>query len=291
MTTQTYSSPIDHTTDAGFRAWATALDNAIVNAGLVRVPYTGEPDLSTATKPPTNTRLRKVYRFNDTHQSVSPVFISIGYGTGTGGNFPATDVTIGNGADSNGSITGTILPTRLSSIQNGSPLSSPLQTNVCVVDGCVGIAWGLRGANSVWGYLLVGRSVDAGGNPTPEGLFVHVMGGNAGAPVSSYSYTFQTSTMRNMDNGSSCLVAGGMTSSTTGDGYQAFKHYGAFSRVRPIPWIQTVLHAEAGNNTQFRLTPIGGKERNYISLGGDGFRGRFVALPDKTEYTIAMVWE
>ena len=87
------------------------------------------------------------------------------------------------------------------------------------------------------------------------------------------------------------LVAGGIQASITGDGYQAFKHYGVFTRVRPVPWVQTVLHTEAGNNTQFKLRPIGALERNYISLGPSGFQGNMVALPDINRYTIAMLWE
>lgn len=298
MTTQTYTDVIDHTSNAGFQAWSQPLHLAIVAAGLVNTADTGQADLTTAARPSTNTYVDKVYRFDDTMQGTAPVFLKVGFGTGTSATVPALRVTIGEATDGAGTLSGSTLVSNLGFSQTGAAPASTVTnytTRVCVVDGYIGIAFGLgsTSAGTSHAVLIIGRSVDSSGASSADGTFVLARGAADNSSNALRSLQYGSGTAFTMTAGSSCLIAGGMTTTLVGGAAQVFKHYINLPRVRPIPWLMTVRSSEFGSNTQFDATPVGALQRTYVSLGLEGFNqaGNAVALPATTGQTLAMVWE
>lgn len=300
MTTHTYTDVIDHTSNAGFQAWANTLHLGIIAAGLVNTSDTGQVNLTSAARPGINTWAGyKIYRFDDTMQGTAPVFLKLEYGTGSGAARPALRATIGSATDGAGTLSGATLLSNLAINQSAQDLTStvtPYITRICAVDGYFGMAFGLgsTGTGSPLNALLtLGRTVDSSGAPNGDGLHVCARPTTATGALSYRTLQYATGNAYSMTSGSSSFIAGGLSSSLVGGAAQVFKHYAALPRVRPIPWLLTVLSSEFGNNTQFEATVVGAVQRNYVSLGSDGFgsSGNLVALPGSAGQTLAMVWE
>lgn len=298
MTTQTYTDVIDHTSNAGFQAWSNTLHLAIIAAGLVNTSDTGQVDLSTAARPGINTFAGyKIYRFDDTMQGTRPVFLKMEYGTGANAAYPALRVTIGEATDGAGTLSGATLLSNFGWNLSGNATTStvtPYTTRICAVDGFFGCAFGLGAvASSVNGFLSLGRTVDSSGVANGDGLHIAGRASNTTSALQYRTIQYALGNVFTMTSGSSSFVAGGLTNSLVGGAAQVFKHYVALPRVRPIPWLLTVLNSELGNNAQFDATPVGSLQRTYVSLGADGFNAAnsAIALPNATGQTLAMVWE
>lgn len=296
MTTHTYTSPINHTTDAGFRAWGLALSGAFTSAGLTQTADTGQINWVTVVRAGINANAGyEIFRFNDTNQATAPVFIRVDYGTNAAVDRPRVLVTIGTGTNGAGTITGTVIPAATIHFNiTAASTAVSYATRSCAVDGYFGLMWGL-GATSTgslgFGFLSIARSVDSTGAATAEAIEVYSGANAAGTLSACQVLRYATSDVITMVVGSQCLVHGGVTSSLVGGSAQVYKHYMNIPRVRPHPWILTVIAAEIGNNTQFQATAVGATARNYVSSGSQGYLNAGVALPASAAYAIAMLWE
>jgi hypothetical protein len=80
---------LKNTTDAGFRAWGSAISTRLATGGLVKVIATGTVNWTTVTKPATVGEKTgfEIWCLNDALQATAPVFVRIDYGskTNTGG--------------------------------------------------------------------------------------------------------------------------------------------------------------------------------------------------------------
>lgn len=117
MATTTFSSTVNMTTDAAFRAWGSAIGTALAAVGLIRTTDTGQIDWTTVIRPatagPTYAGF-EIWRFNDTLQATAPVFIRIDYGTGTSTTANAgIAVTVGRATDGAGTLTGSQVSQRI----------------------------------------------------------------------------------------------------------------------------------------------------------------------------------
>jgi len=97
----------DITTDAGFRAWAQQVHDALSAVGMVQTSDTGQINLTTVTTPGTNntTAGYEIWRFNDSEQATDPIFFKVEYGRGGGASFHRIIVTPGRGSNGSGTIT------------------------------------------------------------------------------------------------------------------------------------------------------------------------------------------
>lgn len=96
----------DITLDAGFRAWALAIRNAITASGIVRTSDTGQIDLTTVASPAvSNYAGYDIFRFDDAAQASDPIFFKLEYGKGTAATRHALRCTVGTGSDGAGGIT------------------------------------------------------------------------------------------------------------------------------------------------------------------------------------------
>jgi hypothetical protein len=144
----------------------------LVSAGFTQASDTGQTNPATITAPAGATASQgyEIWRFADTHQAAAPIFIKIEYGSGGAATRPAIYVTVGTSTDGAGTITGTIVLTRTSSIgsQVGGPTSTPVKMYASY-DGANGtcmFAWNPAidsGTNIMGFYVAISRFGDRSG--------------------------------------------------------------------------------------------------------------------------------
>lgn len=295
MTTRLFSTVVDHTSNAGFQAWATELYNELIAAGLTQTADTGQ--LATpvvAARPGTNTAAGYwIFRFNDTHQGTSPIFIKLEPGTGAGAAAPSIFATVGTGTNGSGTITGSTILPRVNILGTNSwgTTTTAFPSGICVTDGNFGLAWkaGAQGASSYGGGLLiVGRTVDANGAPTADG--VSVLNQNNGPSSMARSFDFGSSTVVGPTTNAFCLVHYGITNTAYGADFQVFKHYGVFGRVQSLVHLVTVVRDEIPDFTTFSCAVVGTAPRTYINVAQCGYQAFGLGGVAGT-HRVAMLWE
>lgn len=179
MTTASTATVVDQTTDAAFRTWVAEVIAQLIAVGLTQTADTGQINTSTVTRAAVvNTAAGyTIWRFNDTLQGTSPVFIKVEFGTGsTQPANPQMWVTVGTGSNGSGTITGTT--TLRVAVTVGSPPSSTVTsyTSRFVYNstfGFLGICWKQNGygtATIFMGAFFVFRSNDNTGAATGDAV-------------------------------------------------------------------------------------------------------------------------
>jgi hypothetical protein len=129
----------DISTDAGFRAWASMVHNALAACGLVQTSDTGQINLATVSTPSSNSTYAgyEIWRFNDAEQADAPIFFKIEYGRGGSNTQPNWRWTVGTGSDGAGNITNSpgAIATNASNPTAGTP-----EFHCCHVNGCLVLA-------------------------------------------------------------------------------------------------------------------------------------------------------
>lgn len=292
MTTRLFSTVIDHTGNTPFQTWATELYNEIVAAGLVQTSDTGQ--LSTpvsAARPGTTTAAGYwIFRFDDTHQGTSPIFIKLEVGTGSSAAHPVIWVTVGTGSNGSGTITGTLFSRTQSVSQTPSAVTS-YPTYICYVDGFFGLAWKSGGAptGNVTGlsHLVIARSCDVDGDPSADGCVVYFGSSTGNGPVTSYSFGTAASVSTTTTH---ALIHYGLTDTTVGSDKQAFRHYGVFGQVRSINGVVTVVNAEVPIGTTVSVAVVGTTARTYINVG-QAMRHAYGTGGTAGTHGVAFLWE
>ena len=264
MTTASFSSVIDHTSDAGFRAWGQGVSTALTAVGLTQAADTGQIDLTTVTRPGTTTAAGyQIWRFNDTLQGSAPIFIKLEYGTSNIATVPALWVTVATGSNGSGTLTGTTLLARtMTGLTNSAPASTvtAYPSYFCYSTTLSFLGWALKNgynANGTFSVFMLGRSCDATGTPTGTGVTMFVGNSNSGNSHIQTCTTYATGTKTiNSISGKYSLIPGGVTSSSSGSDIQAFLNWAMYPLVEPINWRCTVIQTEITAGLAFQLRSL-----------------------------------
>jgi hypothetical protein len=291
MTTRTFSTVIEHTSDATFRAWALEVSDALAFVGMPKSADTGQINLATAARPGTNTAAGYEIRYvDDALHATAPIYIKIEYGTGSAATRPAMWITVGTGSNGSGTITGVLLARQTLTCASTPSTSVPSPTYACRVGGQFGFAWksGVLdlGAFPSMGAFLISRTTDDDGADTAAGVSIYAL--SPGSYVEATSKLFSGSAYSTGSNRQYCMVPYGLTASLVGADNQAFRHYAAFPQIRPVVACVTVLASEVPVGSTISVTPIGATPRTYISTG---FAGRASCVNGTAAQTLAMIWE
>ena len=206
MTTSTTTTPIDQTSDAAFRTWVAEIITQLAAVGLTQTADTGQINTSTVTRAASSTAAGyTIWRFSDTLQSTSPIFLKLEFGSGSGGNtYPQMWVSISTGTNGAGTLNNLAgaTPVRFVCTSGASPNSSSYPSYFCCDQstiGYVGMSWKIGGsssgynANSSYGGFHLGRSNDSTGASTGSAVFLLSNAVNnpttAWGNMQCYSYT------------------------------------------------------------------------------------------------------
>jgi hypothetical protein len=284
VTTKSWFFNVDHTSDAGFRAWGSDLSAAFADVGLVKTADTGQINWTTVTRPAATTMAGyEVWRYPD-----SSIFVKFFFGTGTGAATPGVQFQVGTGSDGAGALTGPVTPTR-NLYDNGSNMtgSNPRQSFMCLKDGFFGLLlyrFTSFTGTSPWGFVSICRTTDSSGVPDSRGFTVYRRVGSSSTPGVT-AINRQTSTVLAENTaGDFVIVPMGITSSIIGVDTQCFLHWTALPLVLPNPYMATVIGAEVPAASTFSTTLVGTTPRTYLALDG-------LYTTITPTYRLVMLWE
>jgi hypothetical protein len=161
------------------RATGTAYSNAFANAGWIQATGVGtQINWGTVTANGTagSNLGYEIWHMNDTLQNTAPIFLKIEYGCPTGGSFGGW-ITIGQGADSGGNITGFSLPRYPFGGMGFSPWA-PTPVFFSGNSNRLAIGWSYPGVSSNTGSYVwsIERTHDNYGNDTADGFYFQEIG-------------------------------------------------------------------------------------------------------------------
>lgn len=289
MTTVTSSTRLRHDSDATFREWGSEFSGFLNTIGLVQTADTGQINWTTVTRPAANTEAGyEMWRFNDTQQGTSPVFLRFGYGTNANAAGPRIQLTVGTGSNGSGTITGTA-PFTINNISASSTTETGdtlRNSYFCLVDGA--FVWQWKNASSTRSFGMVGRTVDSSGVADADGLMIILGGSNifTSACMNFVGTDTITTKRTSVAAAQPCHWPQTPAASLVGSDQQVACVYGTFPRFRPIPWFVGCLDTEFLEAVTFTATMVGSTPRTY--LAGSALENFMDAA---TILKHAMIWE
>lgn len=198
--TASVTAVIDQTSDAGFRTWIQEFITAFVTTLTVtQTADTGQINTATVTRPAViNTAAGYViFRFNDTAQATSPIFMKFEFGTGAiQPTSPNMWLTVGTGSNGTGTITGTTT-TRFQIFGAVAPSVVTNFVSRYCYNATQGIMWmsfkqGAVASGSLGGFKIE-RSNNAAGAVTTDAYTILTQGsatspGGVQGAMQAYSY-------------------------------------------------------------------------------------------------------
>lgn len=298
VSTFTFQSAPDISSDAAFRKWVQGIHDSFITCGWVQTDDTGQLDIGSATVPGTQNTAAGylMYRLDDDLQGAAPVFVKFepGRGTHASNNVPTAWFTVGQSTDGAGEVPGTLLPrtqTAPGTNVTGSTTEYPSYASGDGSSLCLAM-WPMSGANPIFFFILE-RSRNANGEPTADGFLVGV---SAASGSQSGSATALQSVVRVVGNGGSTntrcaednflnvrfpATVNGATLDLGG----SLSRDGVVAPVLPIPcmapgvtpWVSnivTAVHpADAGTTSVIQAATINGQTRIYRAFPAWGATG------------------
>lgn len=294
MTTDTYTSAIEHTSDPTFRAWGLDLSTSLDTIGFTRSADTGQIDWTTVTRPGTNTAGGYEIRYlNDSLHGTAPIYVKLEYGTGSNAAYPALWITVGTGSNGSGTITGTVFAReacRSQSVALGSTVTA-YPSYACLTEGAVWFVCKSNVRTYAFGWAIF-RTVDSAGDPDARGVVLYRgPNNNAGYAAQASVYVFATAYAKSstdqlqlyggnyssMPYGLTATVVSGVPGS-----FQATRHYTVLPTIVPLMQIVSLSNTDGVSlGTTFDATTVGATQHVFISLGG------LFSLYD----TFGLIWE
>lgn len=299
MTTTAYSTVLSTTNDVEFRAFVQEYHDSLVTIGLTQTSDTGQINPATVNKPTVNNTVAgyEIWRFNDTIQATSPIFLKIEYGLSSTLNNQPSKVwfTVGTGSDGAGNITGIVMARTESYVPNSAQsLTTPRQSYFSYVPtaGFLGIIYKSQyQTGTPHSSIIIQRTVDNAGSPTNKGCQIYI---SAPSPT-MYSIRFTAPTSSySLVSGAQCLIPFGITNSITeGGSQQVFLHWAVMPRAEPLMGTCNAILAELPVGTTFSTTLVGSTPHTYISVGNGSNGIGFSTCVGGTisNYTTCMLWE
>lgn len=296
MTTATTSAPVDHTSDAGFRAWIIDLHSLFTSAGLVQTADTGQINTATATRPGVNTDAGyAIWRLPS-----STLFFKLVYGTGSVATAPSIKMTVGTGSDGAGALTGqTSTETRIGGA-NTTPNStvSNRTSYCCVTNGFFGFLWKADGRATTRVRSMGGFACEV-----VAGLGYAVMVRATSSSVTApYLQSVRTvATAEAYEQSIAFVVIPGFTGTAPANSLdangdtQVYANWGMFPTVKQLLYICTVRTADVTELNTFSVALDGVTSHTYLSLGLQYLRPDSAYTATGAEstfsYDVAMLWE
>lgn len=286
MTTRTFSSYLDHTSDAGFRAWGSELGTNFTAAGLIQAADTGQINWATVLRPAANVvGGYEIWKLPD-----SSLFIKLEYATGSAPAYATIWITVGTGSNGTGTLTGQ-LSTR-NSIVNGTAASSATTvypTYICVTNDYFLLHWKDNSVSNAYpmGQVLVGKTVGTTGVATTDGYGVLRFQGASATGFQCVRLVAPAATYN--ESNYFTLIPGNVSSSLVGTDIQAYQIWMNIPDIRPFMWGFVYIAAEIPDNSTVSVAVVGATAHTYLSLGLRSGSGAFGS--GQNNLSIAMLYE
>lgn len=313
MTTATLAHVINATTNAGFRAWVIDMQTLFAAAGLVMTADTGQIDTATVVIGDASVAFwgYNIYRLPD-----SSLYFKFEWGTWTGGgNNPGIAITVGEGSNGAGTLTGAVSSRFVDTTgwdNGGSSVKSTTQvynSYCCVTNDFFGLMFGsyanesgdvggfglygmicvsktadrTTGAATSLGYqLFIQRETGASGDAGPAPLVQNVRRAATAATYASTNYF--------------CLIPGATSTvpaTAFNESGQALSHifWGNFPHSEPIIGMCALrFNSGVPRYTSFITTLFGSTPHTYLYVSS-GFNYTCESSYNNLNFRPAMLWE
>lgn len=292
MTTQSWSSVVDHSTDAAFRTWGSELNTKLAACGMVQTADTGQINWSTVVRAGVSADAGyEIWRL-----SSSNLYFKILYGTGTSTAVPRLSIQAGTGSNGSGTLTGQTSTNTIAGDITTATISTvtAYQSLLCCTASFFGLSWkiGSTAANTPRSLWFIGQTVDNTGTPTSIGFYQVCRPTTNGVGQSTLQTvrTAATAQTRNA-TGSFCVFPGTPTASTDGTNNQVYLHFLDTPAVQPALHSATVIASELSLGSTMAATLVGSTPHTYI-CASSGSNGRWDAASTSSPPLAAiMLWE
>jgi hypothetical protein len=297
MTTLVWSSSLNATTTADFRANGSNLSSRFASIGLIQTSDTGQINWTTVTSPGQGLFAGyEIWRFSD-----SSVFIRIDYGcssTSVSALGLALRLSVGSGSNGSGTLTGATVTDATTWGTGGTSPSMGNFFSYMVLTPTFFAFFGWKNARNdgIWAGMAIAKTTDANGNANNVGVVVYWGGvsntsGNSRFPNAA-CLNFQTNVASNtIVDGQFCVVPQNITSSVVDTDTQCFAHWGAFPRVYPTTQVCSVLRSETPALSTFTTTIVGTTPRRYLILDDTYYGAINDGVNNLCTYRLAILWE
>jgi hypothetical protein len=186
MTTASWSTVLDQTSDAAFRTWGLELNTKFSAVGMVQTADTGQINWTTVTRAAV---INTAAGYEIWKLSSGNLYFKIEYGTGnTQPTIPSLWLTTGTGSNGSGTLTGQ-LSTRIQVGKVATTIGSTstnYQSYLCATANYFGLSWKIGSAttaNMPRAFMAVAQTVDSTGTATSVGFFQFSNGTLASTPT------------------------------------------------------------------------------------------------------------
>lgn len=280
MATVTTNTVLDHTSDAGFRAWVAEVIDGLIAVGVTQTADAGQINPATVTRPAVNTTAGyAVFRFNDAAHGTNPIFFRLNFGTGSSASSPRLNIILGQGSNGSGTITGIVTP-ECACFASGTVSSTVTNypTRICynAARGFLGFVFkiGALAGSHAYGGFVISRSNDANGDPTTDS-FVLISNSYNSTGGSNISGTFSTAishlTSLQYVFPTPSAWAPPLPYGVTSTLYAGNNQVGPVWQYTPVLGISNnlaiALNSEIGLHATAVLTLVGAASHTYINVG------------------------
>lgn len=301
MTTASWSTVVDQSTDAAFRTWGSELNAKFALVGMVQTADTGQINWTTVTRAAANTAAGyEIWKL-----SSGNLYFKIEYGSGNVNTVPSLWITVGTGSNGSGTLTGQ-LSTRSQAGLTTTAITSTTtnyQSYLCATANYFGLSWKISSAN-VTGkarvFMSAMQTVDTTGAATTVGYFV-LFTSTPAPPIAQCVAT--TAGVVGTQAGSGnvpnfCIIPGNYSatppSSTDGSGNnQAFLWWYCIlgtAAVQPLLHAATILNADLTLGNTASMTLVGSTAHTYIAATNN-YQTEATQTIGQASQAIIMVWE
>lgn len=262
MTTASSTAVMDHTTTAGFRVWGAAIKAILGASGLIQTADTGQIDWTTVTLPANNAvGGYEIWRFNDTLQGTTPIFLKVEYASGSNIGRPSLWLTIASASNGSGTLTGTTYFSRAAMAITTAVTVGTYPLYACHTDGFFGLTAYRRAITGTSGgfHFMICRTVDAAGTITSTGVITYTAVGAVSRNVYMDGVLYAAT-------GGFCSMPGTPMSTIVGGNVQLFRHFAMQPTIICVPQVLSYYGTEIPTETTFTATPIGATSHTYLAL-------------------------
>lgn len=289
MTTRTYTSVFDHSSDAGFRAWGSEFASNLASVGMVQTADTGQINWSTVTSSAPNTAAG----YEIWHTSDSSLYFKFEYGTGSGASYPMMWVTVGTGSNGSGTLTGQTCTRGTFFVAGTAAFSTSTAYTTYMSASADHFALtykiGAFAGSYPFGFLTVGKSVASSGAVSSVGYGVLSLSNTWTIALQSVR-TAATAATYARQTSMYAAVPGLPTSSLDGADIQAYLIWLNLPRALPFAWSAFFLQAELVPYNTVSCALVGTTTRTYLVLGQLVAGDVMIGLNAST-YSLLMIWE
>lgn len=274
MTTASWSTVLDQSTDAGFRAWGSELAAKFAAVGMVQTSDTGQINWASVTRAAV---INTAAGYEIWRLSGSALYFKIEYGTGSvQPTTPSLWLTVGTGSNGSGTITGQT-STRTQVGRTSTAISSTVtnyQSYLCATADYFGLSWKLGSSatvNSPRALIVVARTVDNTGAASTTGYAVYLVTTSSFLSTQCVATAAAVTQAAATSNCSFIIPGSGTAITTSSDGagdVQAFiwwyAVYGS-TPVQPLLHITAALLSELAVGLTAPMTLVGTTPHTYLS--------------------------